>query len=107
MIGKSTLIAAAMALALGIAQTASPALAHGHGGGHNNGHNNGENNGQNNHNHDHNNNNNNNYHYNSDEFWSGPTVNEVVVFGNSSAVTDPCTDLNYRLDYPGLCVDGD
>lgn len=100
-----------MALALGIAQTASPALAHGHGGGHNNGHNNGENNGQNNgqnnHNHDHNNNNNNNYHYNSDEFWSGPTVNEVVVFGNSSAVTDPCTDLNYRLDYPGLCVDGD
>jgi len=90
MIRKSTLIAATMALALGILPGLNAVMAHGHG--HSGGHHHHE---HHNHNHNHN--------YNSDEFWSGPEVREVVVFGGSDANADPCTDLNKRLQYPGLC----
>jgi hypothetical protein len=92
MIRKSTLIAGAMALALGILLSPAAVMAHGHGGGHHN----------NNHDHD-----DNDYNYDSDGFWSGPEVNEVVTFGGSDANADPCTNLNDRLNYPGLCPDDD
>jgi ABC-type Zn2+ transport system substrate-binding protein/surface adhesin len=110
MIRKSTLIAGTVALALGILQSPAAVMAHGHGGGHGSGHGGGGHNHNHNNDHDHDHdhdNDNDDYHYNSDEFWSGPEVKEVVVFGSTSANTDPCTNLNARLDYPGLCPDGD
>ena len=98
---KSTLLATAIALVLGVSQVPAVVMAHGHGGGSDHGHNN-------NHNHDNNNHHDNDgYNYDSDEFWSGPEVQEVVVVGGSDANADPCTNLNDRLEYPGLCPDGD
>jgi hypothetical protein len=92
MIRKSALIAGAMVLAFGILPSPATVMAHGHGGGHH----------HNNHDHD-----NGDYNYNSDEFWSGPEVHDVVIFEGSDANADSCTNLNDRLNYPGLCPDDD
>jgi hypothetical protein len=104
MIRKSTFLAGAAALALAMLQAPRAVLAHGH---------------------------NDNYYYDSDQFWSGPAVTDVVVIGgsdvnikadaeanakanadvsvdaNAAANADPCADPNAQLDYPGLCLDGD
>jgi hypothetical protein len=63
MIRKSTFLAGAAALALAMLQAPSAVLAHGH---------------------------NDNYPYDSDQFWSGPAVTDVVVIGGS--------DVNIKAD---------
>jgi hypothetical protein len=63
MIRKSTFLAGAAALALAMLQAPSAVLAHGH---------------------------NDNYPYDSDQFWSGPAVTDVVVIGGS--------DVNVKVD---------
>jgi len=107
MIRQSTLIAGAVAIVLGISLSFSSVMAHGHGGhggGHGGGHDGGGHNHDHGHDHDHDHDHDN-YRYDSDEFWSGPSVNTVVVYGNDNANADPCTDLNARLNYPGQCPD--
>jgi hypothetical protein len=63
MIRKSTFLAGAAALALAMLQAPRAVLAHGH---------------------------NDNYYYDSDQFWSGPAVTDVVVIGGS--------DVNVKVD---------
>lgn len=96
---KSTLMAATAVLALGILQSPVAVMAHGHGG-----NNHSHDNEANNNNHDHGDNYDSNYEYDPGELWSGPSMTEVIVLGGNRN-SDPCTDLNYRLDYPGKCED--
>jgi hypothetical protein len=113
MMKKSVLIAGAMALAFGILQSTSIAMAHGHGGGHGGGHHGGGHHGGGHHgggHHDggghhggyHSTNVNVDYHddgHHDDGFWAGAAVGGLIGY----AASDPCNDANYRDLYPGRC----
>ena len=102
---KSILVAGAIALALGILQSTSVALAHGHGG-HGGGHHGGghyggghrgggHHYGGHDHDHDHG--------QDSDGFWGGAAVGGLVAYGAGNGSRDPCNDPDYRNAYPGRC----
>jgi hypothetical protein len=91
---KSILVAGAIALALGILQSTSVALAHGHGG-HGGGHHGGGHRGGGHHYGDHG--------RDSDGFWGGAAVGGLVAYGAGNGSRDPCNDPDYRNAYPGRC----
>jgi hypothetical protein len=104
MMKKSILIAGAMALAFGILQSNSIALAHGfsrghHGGGHHGG---GYHGGYHNNNvnidyHD------DDHHHDGSGFWAGAAVGGLIGYGAANAASNPCNDQKYRETYPGQC----
>lgn len=115
---KSIFLSGVVALSLGIAQSASMAVAHGHGGGHGGGHHGGGHHGGGHHGGGHHHHGGGGHHggghhggnVNVDidddddngNFWGGAALGAVVGYGLANS-NDPCQDRQYRIDYPGNC----